>query len=97
MKTLSLVTVTTALLFLSLPLRAADSPAKSYPLETCFISGDKLGEMGRPVVFTYEGREIKVCCRDCKKQFEKDPAAGMKKLAEAIAAKPSNSSASSAK
>jgi len=62
---------------------ADDSAVKPYPLQTCFISGDKLGEMGKPYVFVYEGQEIKLCCKGCKKEFDKDPAAAMKKLAAA--------------
>lgn len=54
--------------------------AKPYALETCIVSDDKLGEMGKPVVFTYKGREIKLCCKDCRKDFDKDPAKYLKKL-----------------
>ena len=28
--------------------QAADQPSAPYPLTTCFISGEKLGEMGKP-------------------------------------------------
>jgi YHS domain-containing protein len=59
--------------------QAAD-PVKPYPLETCLISGEKLGEMGAPVVFVYEGQEIKMCCSGCKKKFDKDPAKYLKDL-----------------
>lgn len=68
---------------------ADDKPAKPYPLQTCFISGEKIGEMGKPVVFVYEGQEIKLCCKDCKKQFDKDPAAAMKKFNAAVNSKSS--------
>lgn len=63
---------------------ADDTSAKPYPLQTCFISGEKIGDMGKPTVFVYEGQEIKLCCKDCKKQFDKDPAAAMKKFDEAV-------------
>lgn len=53
---------------------------KPYPLETCIVSGDKLGEMGKPVVFVHDGQEIKLCCKDCRKDFDKDPAKYLKKL-----------------
>ena len=56
------------------------SKAKPYPLTTCLVSGEKLGEMGAPVVFTHEGQEIKVCCKSCKPKFDKDPAKYLKKL-----------------
>lgn len=49
-------------------------------LTTCPVSGDKLGEMGKPYVMEYKGREVKLCCSDCKKDFEKDPAKYMKKI-----------------
>ncbi|HEY8899098.1 MAG TPA: hypothetical protein VIM61_01600 [Chthoniobacterales bacterium] len=74
-----------AMIAAPLTVKAADPTPKPYPLTTCFISGEKLGEMGKPVVFTYEGQEIKLCCKDCKKQFDKDPAAAMKKFNEAAA------------
>lgn len=55
---------------------------KAYTLDTCIVSGDKLGEMGKPVVFEYKGQEIKLCCKDCRKDFDKDPAKYLKKLEE---------------
>ena len=42
-------------------------------------SGEKLGEMGEPFVFVHEGREIKLCCKDCQKDFKKDPTMSWKK------------------
>jgi hypothetical protein len=59
---------------------AKKEAAKPYPLETCIVSDDKLGEMGKPVVFIYKGQEIKLCCKDCRKDFDKDPAKYLKKL-----------------
>lgn len=58
---------------------------KPYPLKTCIISGDKLGEMGDPFVYAYEGREIKFCCKGCLKDFKKDPAKYLKKIDEEAA------------
>ena len=55
---------------------ATNTPAANpipYPLKTCPVSGDKLGEMGDPYVSVYQGQEIKFCCPDCKKDFLKDP------------------------
>jgi YHS domain-containing protein len=49
-------------------------------LTTCPVSGDKLGEMGKPFVTEYKGHEVKLCCKDCKKDFDKDPAKYMKKI-----------------
>jgi YHS domain-containing protein len=59
-----------------------EKKAKPYTLSTCIVSGDKLGEMGKPVVFEYKGQEIKLCCKDCRKDFDKDPAKYLKKLEE---------------
>ena len=53
-------------------------PPKPDLLPTCPVSGDKLGEMGPPCVFVYQGQEVKLCCPDCKKDFDKDPAKYMK-------------------
>ena len=59
---------------------------KPYPLKTCIVSGEKLGDMGEPVVFVHEGQEIKLCCKDCRKDFDKEPAKYLSKLAEAAPA-----------
>jgi YHS domain-containing protein len=67
---------------------AADSKTeklKPYTLKTCVVSGDKLGEMGDPFVYAYEGREIKFCCKGCVKDFKKDPAKYIKMIDEAEA------------
>jgi hypothetical protein len=59
---------------------AAKSGVKPYKLDTCIVSDDKLGEMGKPVVFEYKGQEVKLCCKACRKDFDKDPAKYLKKL-----------------
>lgn len=57
---------------------------KPYALKTCIVSDEKLGgDMGKPFVFVYEAQEIKLCCKDCKRKFDKDPAKYIKKLTEA--------------
>lgn len=55
----------------------------AYPLETCIVSGEKLGSMGEPVVLTHEGQEIKLCCKACIKSFNSDPAKYIAKMKEA--------------
>jgi YHS domain-containing protein len=65
---------------------AADTtniPPKPDLLTTCPVSGDKLGVMGKPLVFVYQGQEVKLCCSGCKKDFDKDPAKYLKKIREA--------------
>ena len=47
----------------------------------CPVSGEDLGgEMGEPVVVTYKGRTVKLCCNMCKPKFEKEPAKYLAKL-----------------
>lgn len=63
------------------PAPPATTPkVKPYPLDTCLVSDEKLGTMGKPVVLTHEGQEVKLCCKACKPKFEKDPATYLKKL-----------------
>ncbi len=65
---------------------AAAAAAKAHPylLTKCLVSGEKLsGDMGKPFVFVYEDREIKLCCESCLKDFSKTPDKYMKTLAAA--------------
>jgi len=80
-------TCTLALTLLAVPItRATDGsdnakPApKPYPLTTCLVSGEKLGEMGDPYVINHKGQEIKFCCKGCVKDFNKDPDTYLAKL-----------------
>lgn len=61
--------------------QAAD--AKKYPLQTCVVSGEKLGDHGKPYVFTHEKKEVQLCCKGCLKDFNKEPAKYTKKIDEA--------------
>jgi hypothetical protein len=86
----SLITATLLCAIAAAPMAglAADQKsekAKPYPLKTCVVSDEKLGEMGDAYVFTYQGREIKLCCKSCLKDFKKDPAKYIKKIEEAEA------------
>jgi|PlaIllAssembly_1097288.scaffolds.fasta_scaffold94317_2 hypothetical protein len=69
--------------------KAADSKGKAkvkpYTLKTCIVSDEELGGMGKPFVFEHEGREVKLCCKSCQKDFKKDPAKYIKKLEQAEA------------
>jgi YHS domain-containing protein len=68
----------------------APQTAQAYPIDWCIVSGEKLGEMGPPVEYDYNGRQIKFCCGGCVKKFEADPAMYIAKLDSAAAAmKPS--------
>jgi hypothetical protein len=91
MKTLKYVMATVlALSFVAAPLSSfaaeqAKEKAKPYPLKTCIVSDEKLGEMGEAYTFTYKDQEIKLCCKSCLKDFNKNPAKYVKKLADAEA------------
>ena len=85
-KHLSAVFVTASLLAAPLAGLAAEekkSEAKPYKLKTCVVSDEKLGDMGKPYVFEYKGQEIKLCCKSCKKDFDKNPEKFIKKMTEA--------------
>jgi hypothetical protein len=89
LKTLTAIILTVP--FLAAPLTGLaeekqTDKAKPYPLDKCIVSDEKLGEMGKPFVFTHEGQEIKLCCKSCQKDFKKDPAKYLKKLKDAEAA-----------
>ena len=94
MKTLKILLLAAVFtLGLHLKLSAADAPkpeatpaAPVYPLTTCVVTGEKLGEMGKPYVHTYEGREVRFCCKGCLKDFNKDPKQFVAKLDAAMAA-----------
>lgn len=58
----------------------AKSAAKPYPLDTCLVSGEKLGGMGKPVAIVHQGQEIKFCCSHCVPKFNKNPAKYLAKL-----------------
>lgn len=51
----------------------ASEQAKTYPLTTCLVSGDKLGGMGETIDCLYEGKLIRFCCKGCIKSFNKNP------------------------
>jgi len=43
-------------------------------LKKCVVSDEKLGEHGKPVKVTApDGTDVYLCCKDCKKDFDKDP------------------------
>jgi hypothetical protein len=64
----------------------------SYPLTTCSVSGDKLegGDMGKPLDYIYEqpgrpNRLVRFCCKDCLKDFRKNPTKYLKAIDDAAA------------
>lgn len=47
---------------------------ENYPLETCPISGQKLGSMGDPVDMVIANRLLRLCCGGCKGKVMANPA-----------------------
>ena len=81
---LTAVAVLAGSVFAPAALAEKKKDAKPYPLETCLISDEKLGadpDM-KPFAFVHEGQEIKMCCKACKKDFDKDSKKFLTKLAE---------------
>ena len=62
--------------------KPADQKAKPYPLKTCHVTGEEINDQGdmKPHTFVHEGQEIKLCCKSCLKDFNKEPAKYLKKL-----------------
>ncbi len=56
----------------------------SYPLDTCPVSKEPLDAMGKPLNLVHEGRLVRLCCKGCTKEFQKDPAATLKTIDEAV-------------
>lgn len=80
MKSLLSAVIATGLFLVGASAHGAEKP-KPYPLKTCVVSDEKLGgEMGDPYVFTYKDREVKLCCKPCMKDFNKNPDKYVKKM-----------------
>ena len=58
----------------------------SYPLETCPISGEKLGGMGEPIDFVHGTRLVRLCCKHCTKEVAKSPKKYLEKVDAALIA-----------
>jgi hypothetical protein len=57
--------------------------AKPYQLTKCLVSDEKFeGSDMEPYEFVHEGQTVKLCCKSCLKDFNKDKTAFMKKLDE---------------
>lgn len=103
---LFIVAALAAGVFLGNPLRAEEyskkdqetieALKKTYPLDTCVVTGDKLGSLGKPVDYLYkyksaDGKEqvrlVRFCCGGCPATFKKDPDQYLKKIDDAAKAK----------
>lgn len=62
--------------------------AKRYPIDWCVVSGDKLGGDGEIIDHVHQGRLVRLCCKGCIKEFQKDPQKYLGILDAAAAGKP---------
>ena len=60
-----------------------NAPPKPDLLTTCPVCGDKLADKAHPYFFIYKGQEVGLCCKDCRKAFDKAPAKYLKQIREA--------------
>jgi len=58
---------------------------KTYKVDVCPVSGEKLGSMGEPVDVLYGTRLVRLCCGGCKKAVAKKGAEIVAKI-DALAA-----------
>ncbi len=83
----TILTLTVSLLLAGSFAHAGDLTAavpKDYPLKTCPVSGELLGSDDMaPVKITYEKTDIWLCCKHCKKRFDKNPAKYVKIVTDA--------------
>jgi len=56
----------------------------SYPMTTCLVGGDELGDDAIDMV--YRNRLVRFCCKMCAKKFKADPVAYLAKLDKATIA-----------
>lgn len=66
----------------------------SYPLETCVVSGKKLGAMGDPHDIVVAGRLVRLCCKGCVKKARKNADATLAKIGAALCATKGDGAAS---
>ena len=59
---------------------------KTYPLTKCPMSDEPLGD--KPVKLLYGTQLVEFCCKDCVKDFNKDPKPALAKLAAAKSTQP---------
>ena len=83
MKNQSTIAILTGLLLSSSFALAYSGIPKDYPLKKCPVSGDGF-DHGKPVKATApDGTDVYLCCKDCLKDFNKNPAKYAKMVKDA--------------
>ncbi len=59
---------------------------KDYPLKQCPVSDDGF-DHGKPIKVTHAGTDVYLCCKSCKKDFDKEPAKYVKMVKDAATKK----------
>ena len=82
MKKRSLLKTLLAACLVAMPAVQAETEEelRKYPLKECIVSGETLGEMGKPVYMSYNGQLYGFCCKPCSKEFIDDPRKFERKL-----------------
>jgi len=57
----------------------ASASVKPYTSNKCLVTDEPL-ESGKTYTFVKDGQQIKLCCKDCLADFDKDPAKYLAKL-----------------
>ena len=93
MEIYSIIKSTVAMLAIAIAIGSSTAQAgsgvvpKDYPLTKCPVSDEKLGEHGNPIkVNAPDGTDVYLCCKDCMKDFKKDPAKYSKMVEDAKSA-----------
>jgi YHS domain-containing protein len=68
------------LLFVACKPAKTEVTQTAAPAEKCIVSGEPLGEMGKPFDYVYENKTLKFCCKNCVPKFEKDPTKYLAKM-----------------
>ena len=84
MKTKSIIAIIAALFTGGLAFAADSGVPKDFPLKKCPVSGEEYGSGGmKAFKITHEGTDVWLCCKSCKKDFDKDPAKFAKQVKDA--------------
>jgi YHS domain-containing protein len=51
----------------------AQTQPAAFTNTSCPVSDETLGEHGKPVTVSFEGKTYGLCCDDCVAEFQKDP------------------------
>lgn len=59
---------------------ATTTGVKPYTSDTCAVTQNKLGSMGRVITKVHGDQQVKFCCQPCVVKFEKDPQRYLKNI-----------------